>query len=284
MSKTQISGRLPSSLMKATTLMAIDLGECKLNGDLRVLSKLSEYEKLKFIHLNDNQLSGSVSSAMRMRHDIRSILLYNNRLSGSIPEYNVSFSRRVDQGKHDQNWQMQHLSLSNNQLSGTLSKWLCRLTRLEHFAANWQKLSGTLSSCLGNLTSMKTFAVGRNYIDGVVPSAFDSLSSLKTLFMLSNRLVCNCPHLDSATELGTSETSFKGVVYPAQFNLYGEMFESTQIGGTQYIEYVSRAHNEVPGVPNAVLLYTGNAQLTTDAQKLSRDETPNSLEKDEVQC
>ena len=53
--------------------------------------------------------------------------------------------------------------------------------------------------------------------------------------------------------------SFNSILYGyfKQFDLYGEMFESTQIGGTQYIEYVATAHAVIPTVQNAVLIYTG---------------------------
>ncbi|HEY9628110.1 MAG TPA: DUF4347 domain-containing protein [Coleofasciculaceae cyanobacterium] len=89
------------------------------------------------------------------------------------------------------------ISLTNNNLAGSLPTELGNLSNLQDLTFNKNQLNGSIPSSLGNLNKLEIIALNNNQLSGSIPSELGSLSTLKTLNLSSNQLSGSLP-----TELG----------------------------------------------------------------------------------
>lgn len=190
---------------------------------------LADSPSLVALLLDFNRMSGSLSEnlfALNAKWSTNwSILAQHTESRRTVSELGVLGNRT------NKSVSLEFLSGSGNAFSGTLPCALCRLSLLNGLSLNSLKLSGSLPSCLGHLSKLHVLAAARNNILGSVPAAYNYMTNLSTLFLFrfvehnsvsaalticacySNRLLCEAPSLDNASNLGLGP--FLGLTYPA---------------------------------------------------------------------
>eukprot|EP00656_Telonema_subtile_P047158 TRINITY_DN5401_c0_g1_i7.p1 TRINITY_DN5401_c0_g1~~TRINITY_DN5401_c0_g1_i7.p1 ORF type:complete len:459 (+),score=55.03 TRINITY_DN5401_c0_g1_i7:343-1719(+) len=254
------------------------------NVDLGVnISMLRQWPLLQQTSFTDCTVQGQLSpDLLSAATSLRILLLDNVGLSGTIPEQFFESAT-----------QLSVVELSNNKLSGTLPLSLTVLSTLTAFLANSNRLEGTLphSSTASWLHSLETLSLARNYFVGNTEALAHS-SSLETLVLSGNLLGCNLVRLDNAKRLGSGQfqlpttvaLEMTGLQLTIQ-NALNRGSLATAIKATYFIgngDPFAHVVRRAPSRPNSVLLFPGNAALTTDASVLSGTSAPRSLREDEV--
>ena len=111
----KISGSLPSSISKLTSLTSLSLPS---NNIISTLPDFSQMQLLTTLILNTNQFYGSIPGAVFNLPAIQTINLSFNNLTGFIPSFPASNK-------------LTQLALNHNQLSGTIPPSISQLTQLQ---------------------------------------------------------------------------------------------------------------------------------------------------------
>ena len=109
------------------------------------------------------------------------LLLYANRLSGTIPSSLGGLTN------------LERLWLGDNQLSGPIPSSLGGLTNLVHLVLGDNQLSGSIPSSLGGLSNLEELAMERNQLSGGIPSSLGGLTNLEVLWLSYNQLSGSIP-------------------------------------------------------------------------------------------
>ncbi|MCV6615041.1 MAG: hypothetical protein OIF35_08690 [Cellvibrionaceae bacterium] len=161
---------------------AINLDNNNLVGSLP--SAVAYLEDLNQLNLSGNQISGPLPSGFANMRKLVRLYLANNQLSGGIPD---AFSGWDD---------IRLISFANNpNLGGNLPPTLLSRSSLETLHLNNAGLSGPLPSALGSFGSatsggnQTTLNLQNNNFSGLIPSSFgDDPASPSYVNMMNNQL------------------------------------------------------------------------------------------------
>lgn len=160
-------------------IIQINLSQNQLSGSIP--SALSNLANLEYLYLDNNQLSGNIPSELGSLTHLRWISLESNQISGNIPSALGNLTSLVS------------ISFGHNQLSGSIPPEIGNLANLTSLSLNYNQLSGSIPHELGNLTELTGFFVWGNQISGSIPSEVGSLTKLESLSMAANQLSGNIP-------------------------------------------------------------------------------------------
>jgi len=90
------------------------------------------------------------------------------------------------QGMNCQNGVVKGISLSNNNLMGTLPNDICLLTSMESFITSANTLVGQFPSCFGRMSNLKEIHVNANFFTGSLPQGLHNLQDLMRLTLSFN--------------------------------------------------------------------------------------------------
>jgi Leucine-rich repeat (LRR) protein len=181
----------------------INLIENNLLGTIP--SALSQLNDLQSLYLGYNQLRGTIPSQLGQLSALTTLDLFSNQLRGSIPSELGQLSAMI---RLDLFWNklsgtippelgqlsaLEELSLSYNQLSGTIPSELEQLSALESLSLAYNQLSGTIPSELGQLSALNFLGLSNNQLSGTIPSELGQLSSLAHLVLSVNQLSGTIP-------------------------------------------------------------------------------------------
>lgn len=155
-----------------------------VSGSNNILSKtlptfLGQLSALESLYLDGNQISGTVLAEFGNINGFKQLKLGSNLLTGSVP--------------FDALTNLQTLSLSNNQLLGSLPTILGIMTNLLYLDLSQTQLLGTLSSILGLMANLKYLDLSKNQIQGSIPTELGTMTKLYNLNMASNLLGGSIP-------------------------------------------------------------------------------------------
>lgn len=153
---------------------------------------------------------------------VQSLFLFNNGLSGPIPDLSSLAALEVIELQQNQlNGQLPELAplsqlrrllLFSNQIGGPIPS-LEGLDRLEVLILGSNDLSGPIPN-LSDLTSVEAILLDQNELTGPIPE-LSTLTSLRQLILNDNRLTGSIPDLSQLTrleELGLSDNQLTGVI------------------------------------------------------------------------
>ena len=103
-----------------------------------------------------------------------SINLFNNNLSGTLPEEITGLKF------------LKTLNLSNNQLSGNIPKDVYLFSDMESLDLSSNLLSGSIPAKVSELKKLKKIAIGNNKFTGAIPSELSDFTVLEYLDLSSN--------------------------------------------------------------------------------------------------
>lgn len=156
---------------------------------------------------------------------------------------------------------LQWLSLQNNQLSGGIPTEISNLTNLRSLNLTNNQLSGSIPVELGNLSSLQFLVLRGNQLSGSIPAQLGDLSSLQELTLNDNQLSGSIPvevgNLAALHALSLSNNLLSGSI-------------PSQLGNLSSLQYIWLENNQLSGIipvelgdlANLVELYLNNNQLS----------------------
>ncbi|XP_010656508.1 receptor-like protein 13 isoform X2 [Vitis vinifera] len=137
LSRNHLDGVVPTSLCKLNELRFLDLSHNKIGPTLPPCANL---KKMKFLHLENNELSGPIPHVLSEATSLVTLNLRDNKLSGPIPHWISLLSK------------LRVLLLKGNELEDSIPLQLCQLKSVSILDLSHNHLSGTIPSCLDNIT------------------------------------------------------------------------------------------------------------------------------------
>jgi len=168
--------------------------------------ELSYLSTIDTITLNDNDISGPlpISYFTQLIH-LRQLSLYNNRLTGRIPD--EMYDRALE-----------YIGLQENILHGTISTRIGKLKKLHTFYLHGNRLTGTIPKEVVDADSTVEIALEDNFLTGSLPSRIGKLKKLRWLSVQHNKLTGYIPKslgdLQGLKTLYLYNNEFRGVVPP----------------------------------------------------------------------
>ncbi|MEN8217501.1 MAG: S8 family serine peptidase, partial [Pseudomonadota bacterium] len=181
-------------------------------------------------------------------HVLELSLSWNN-LTGSIPTELGNLTN------------LETLELSDNQLTGSIPTELGNLTNLETLDLDFNQLTGSIPTELGNLTNLWELRLSGNQLTGTIPTELGNLTYLWEFYLYDNRLTGTIP-----TELGN-------LTYLEVLDLGGNQLTGTiptELGNLTYLEMLFLSGNQLTGtIPTELgnltyleMLFLSGNQLT----------------------
>ena len=220
----QLSGQIPAELGNLTNLIRLFLGSNQLSG--QIPAELGNLTNLQSLGLAGNQLSGCVPEGLRNAEDndfsalglpfcgtdegdettdegdetpdkAALVALYEATDGDNWKNNTHWLSDRPLSEWHgvttDDNGRVTSLTLSGNQLNGSIPPELGNLTNLQYLWLHGNQLSGSIPPELGNLTNLISLYLYRNQLSGQIPPELGNLANLTDLRLNSNYLSGQIP-------------------------------------------------------------------------------------------
>ncbi|MBB3697523.1 hypothetical protein KMW28_05035 [Flammeovirga yaeyamensis] len=145
-------------------LISLNLSGKGLKGNIP--SSISHLKDLKFLYLNDNEITQENISLIGNLDSLEILDLSNNRMEGTLPTSFSQLSKLIT------------LKLSYNQFSGVIPNEWSNLLTLNNLLLNDNQLEGEIPSYLLNFEEFWSFKIENNNFSGVIPKdLFDKLKS-----------------------------------------------------------------------------------------------------------
>lgn len=182
----RLTGNIPVEI-QTPPLKLIDLGCNEISGTIpnAFYKKANGNPKAyKVINLNDNNLSGTISTSLNDITTLTQISLAKNGFSGSIPTLaNLSKLQLLDLHANAFNSRLQQISILKQSNSA-----------LEVVSLDDNNLIGTIPTQMGQLQNLAYLNLSNNDIRGTIPSELALCTNLKVLLLDGNtRLNYNVP-------------------------------------------------------------------------------------------
>jgi Leucine-rich repeat (LRR) protein len=131
-----------------------------------------------FSRIDKNNLQGTLpTDELSTLSSLERILMNNNGISGTVSSKLGSLQR------------LEQLKLALNSMSGTIPEELGDLKELQILDFRGTKgLTGTLPASLGALTNMTVLSVADNMLSGTVPLSYSNLTALEQFWIYSNQI------------------------------------------------------------------------------------------------
>ncbi|CAB9509180.1 Leucine Rich Repeat [Seminavis robusta] len=198
------------------SLEAIHCTNCRLEGSLP--PELWDWTNLRVLWLQENSLTGTISTAIQQLSRLRALELFDNKLSGPIPSEVGLVTSLKNLGLRLNSFtsapselglltNLVDLGLGDNEMSHPgFSSELAKLTNLRHLNLVNLNRKGTndnsehaltIPTEVGLMAALEVLDAERNGWMGAIPSEIGNLSRLTDLHLRRNRLSNTMP-----TELG----------------------------------------------------------------------------------
>uniref|UniRef100_A0A0E0F6S4 non-specific serine/threonine protein kinase n=1 Tax=Oryza meridionalis TaxID=40149 RepID=A0A0E0F6S4_9ORYZ len=216
MDHNHLHGKIPVSLGNSSNMSMIILGANLFNGivpqEIGRLRKLEQLVLTQTLVGAKEQKDWEFITALANCSQLQVLVLRMCEFGGVLPNSLSSLSTSL-----------KYLSLSYNNISGSIPKDIGNLFNLQVLDLAWNSFTGTLPSSLGRLKNLHYFNVYNNDLGGPIPSTIGNLTGLITLYLMSNtfsgRLTNSLANLTKLTELDLSSNNFIGPIPSGLFNI-----------------------------------------------------------------
>ncbi|XP_062158101.1 leucine-rich repeat receptor-like tyrosine-protein kinase PXC3 [Alnus glutinosa] len=204
LSYNKLSGSIPSEILSPSNLQTVDLSYNLLEGPvpsnisqnmirLRLGSNLlngpipsaafGTLEKLMYLELENNRLTGSVPPALGSCRNLMLLSLAGNKLNGALPGQLGGLS------------QLQVMKLQSNKLVGEIPVEITQLQKLSTLNISWNSLNGSIPSAISSLQSLTFLHLQGNHLSGLIPNTIVNMGSLLELQLGGNQLSGQIPRM-----------------------------------------------------------------------------------------
>ncbi|CAL0309478.1 unnamed protein product [Lupinus luteus] len=194
-----LSGKIPIGFGNLTNLVNFDASNNDLEGDL---SELRSLTNLASLQLFQNHLSGAIPQELGDFKNLTEISLYDNKFTGSLPQ-NLGTWKGLD-----------YIDISDNSFSGHIPPDMCKNNRIDELALLNNSFTGSIPETYANCTSLKRFRLSQNSLSGVVPSGIWSLPNLELIDFSMNKfegpITSDIGRAKSLAQLFLSHNQFSG--------------------------------------------------------------------------
>ncbi|KAK8358833.1 hypothetical protein V6Z12_A04G050300 [Gossypium hirsutum] len=230
----QLSIQVPSSIFKISSLKIINLSSNKLSGSLP--NDLCQHlPKLERLYLSWNELSGNIPSSMGKCSNLKSLSLSYNQFMGIIPRSigNLTALQELYLGFNNLEGQIPEeignllgLELLNIQaikgLTGKIPSSIAECYQLQNLSLVENQFSGLVPESIFNSTTLQEIDLYDNKLEGNLPPITNA-PKLENLFLWGNKLSGNIPNsISNASmlkELDLSDNLFSGPIPKTLGNL-----------------------------------------------------------------
>lgn len=290
LSGNQISGLIPNSLCKISTLRVLDLSKNNLSGEIP--NCWSDFKILVVLDFSDNNLSGIIPSSFGNASSLKSLHLSSNNLHGDIPSSlrHCTDLVTLDFGENEMltgylpKWigesllNLEILRLRSNNLKGNIPLEICQLSQLQVLDLAQNSMSGTIPPCFGNLSGMTSgnvtaseigiFKWSTTYGENMVQfMKGKELEYTKTLRLLVNMDISGNQMTGGIPEELTNLIALRGL------NLSGNHLQGPipdTIGKLTSLESLDFSRNQLSGsIPGSIAFLTSLSHLNLSYNKLS---------------
>ncbi len=199
-----LSGTVPAEVGHLYKLESLIL---KNNPDLTgwIPTTLSHLADLRQLGLYNNNLSGVIPDIFEHTKALKFINLENNDLHGSIPleisnleslETLVLKDNRMEgivPFKQLASTNVKYLGLSNNRFASRIEKEIYEVDTLEYIYLDNNSLRGTVPPQIGQLSHLKALDLGNNAFTGFFPGTSGNLERLEYLSLNNNQFSRHLP-------------------------------------------------------------------------------------------
>ncbi|CAK8572872.1 unnamed protein product [Lathyrus sativus] len=217
----RIYGALPQTVSNLKSLKFLAINRNFISGEIP--AELGELRSLRTIDLSYNQLTGKIPPTVGSLPGLTNLILCHNRLTGSIPRFDSQSMTRLDLkhntltgslGPNSLPPSLQYLSLSWNQLTGSMDRVLTRLEQLNYLDLSLNQFTGPVPGRIFSFP-LSNLQLQRNQFSGSVEPV-DQVA-IPTVDLSFNRLSGQIsPMLASVQNLYLNNNRFSGRV-PASF-------------------------------------------------------------------
>jgi len=225
LSNNQLVAPLPLELgTPGSVINSLNLGFNLFSGPIQ--SEISSWSGLAQLDMRSNDLSGNIPPQLG-NMNLQFLSFSDNELTGTIP---VELA---------DNSQLRSLLLDYNQLSGAIPKELGSLSNIFYLKLDHNQLSGSIPVELSQPTTLYFLYLNNNQLTGTIPVEFGAASNLRWLYLGDNQLTGNIPvefsNLINLNYLDVSYNQLSGSVPPGlsnASNLYGLYLDHNQFTGS----------------------------------------------------
>ncbi|KAK4413351.1 putative receptor-like protein kinase [Sesamum alatum] len=180
--ENQFTGEIPSSLSNASSLTAINLSSNNLTGPM--MSNFERLTNLEYFFLSGNNFWGDFSfiSSLKNCTSLKVLAVSHNLLNGSLPDSIANLSS-----------QLTYLSLSSNQIHGSIPFGIEKLLNLTYLDLGHNYLSGPIPSSIGKLFKLQEINLEANRFTNDLPPSLGNLALLNHLYLGYNNISGNLP-------------------------------------------------------------------------------------------
>ncbi|KAK7349827.1 hypothetical protein VNO77_07559 [Canavalia gladiata] len=271
MAENQLEGEVPFEVSNLTSLFMLDLSQNRLSG----LVSCFNLSNMMYLYLQKNNFSGFIPFIWSEGSYLRVLDLRNNNFSGNIPYWMDKLSN------------LRVLSLGGNNFHGYIPIQLCQSNTITFIDLSHNKVNGSIPSCFSNLS----FGMVQNNYDDTM-FQFHSFSTST----ISNSFSFDMPQFDNPISVTMDDEMLIDVEFRTKGNSYsyiGNILNNmtgmdlscnmltgiipSQIGNLQQIHSMNLSHNLLSGfIPSSFSNLTQIESLDLSYNNLS-GEIPSQL-------
>jgi Leucine-rich repeat (LRR) protein len=193
LSNNQIKSSLPMDLfVNMEFLEILDLHGNEFYG--QISDRALPQSKLVFLALQNNDLTGTISSSFKLMTNLKHLDLSRNQFSTMIPRDTLSLMTNL-----------RYLFIGSNSYDAQIiPEVLFDLTNLRELSLKQSNLIGQIPAAIGNLTNLQLLDLDQNDLTGKIPEEMGQmLSGLDHLMLNRNQLTGTIPEsFASLNDLG----------------------------------------------------------------------------------
>ncbi|KAL2230331.1 probable LRR receptor-like serine/threonine-protein kinase At3g47570 [Sesamum indicum] len=203
MSRTQVHGKIPSSIENLLGLTRLELFDNNLEGPIP--SDMGKLSSLQELNLGGNRFSNMLPSSLGNMTLLNYLYLQENNFSGNLPQSLRNCTNLLD------------LDLSRNNFSGLIPPEIVGLSSISiSLNLSFNAFTGSIPIEIGSLSSLESLDLSNNRFSAVIPSSISNCLGLQRLFLDGNLLQGEIPpglsDLRGLVELDLSRNNLSGPI------------------------------------------------------------------------
>ncbi|GMH24619.1 hypothetical protein Nepgr_026462 [Nepenthes gracilis] len=180
LSSNKLTGQLPPNLCAGNRLQTLITLENFLFGPIP--ESLGSCQSLSRVRMGDNFLNGSIPQGLFSLGKLTQIELQDNYLTGGFPETDASVAVNLGQ-----------ISLSNNQLSGSLPGSIGNFSGVQKFLIDGNRFTGSIPPEIGRLQQLSKIDFSNNRFSGGITPEISKCKLLTFVDFSRNQLSGEIP-------------------------------------------------------------------------------------------